>query len=130
MLFKWIVRRQSSADLIVLMLRSQRKLGLMQEMLKVFRFKITRIQREWRSRLQMREVKVLVILAKCEREKSWAKLERSRLNRAIVELKDDKDVTTHERVSRREELYVQLVSASRRTCLAILWANYQWLHCV
>ena len=137
--------RRQAADRIVGVLTSSKKLGLMQEMLKVFRFKISKIQRAWRNVLAHRSARQVLLSRAWDHNVSWLRGELERLNGLIAALKDsqDKKLSVQERVEQRDaldhelaalpklrgapnDLHKPIVSATLKVTAIELWAAKEW----
>jgi hypothetical protein len=108
MLFKWTEARQRAANDVIAVTRAMHGSGKLQELIRVFRYKIVRIQKSWRESRMRQAAEVALCVRKWEKTRKYLLARESELQEAISNVKEERSISQRERVVKREALEKEL----------------------
>jgi len=108
LLYKWTEARQRAANTVVAVTRAIHGSGKMQELIRVFRYKIVRIQKSWRLKRMRQAAEITLCLKKWEHTRKHLIGKKFDLQQAIANVKDERSISQRERVVKRETLEKEL----------------------
>ena len=108
LLYKWTKARQRAANTVVAVTRAVQGSGKLQELIRVFRYKVVRIQKSWRDTRLRQAAEVALCLRKWEKSRKFLVGRKAELQQAIANVKDERSIAQRERVAKREALEKEL----------------------
>ena len=108
LLYKHIEAKIKAASLVIGVSRAMKGSGKLQELIKVFRYKIVRIQKSWREMKMRYLAEVSLCLRKWEKTRKYLLAKEAELLSDIANVKDERSISQRERVAKREALEQEL----------------------
>ena len=108
LLYKHIEARIKAAAAIIAVSRAMKGSGKLQELIKVFRYKIVKIQRSWRESRLRHSAEVSLCLKKWEKTRKYLLAKEAELLSDIANVKEERSISQRERVAKRESLEQEL----------------------
>ena len=100
--------RQRAANTVLAVTRAMHGSGKLQELIKVFRYKIVRIQKSWRETRLRQAAEIALVVRKWEKTRKFLVSRKSELQEAIANVKDERSIAQRERVAKRVALEKEL----------------------
>lgn len=108
LLYRWTKARQRAANTVLAVTRAMHGSGKLQELIKVFRYKIVRIQKSWRETRLRQAAEIALVVRKWEKTRKFLVSRKSELQEAIANVKDERSIAQRERVAKRVALEKEL----------------------